>query len=144
MVRAVHQARNAGDVDIVPHVSAVGYAPDCWRIAGDGSMGGAHLGNQLVRGGDFGRSELAAEPLDPRRMLREPGIVFGSLHDRGYELGFEAIECFTWDEPSAALGDQPVGYRRRPGARSDHSDIDGYLVGDLGIEGMIEGAVPFG
>src|SRR3712207_9361610 len=88
---AVHHARYGPEMDKEAHVSTVGDAYHGWRLTRHSLVGLFYgLADWGIRL-DFGGGGLAAEPLQLRRMLAQPGVPFGDGGNTFEHEDFEGI-----------------------------------------------------
>ena len=138
---AVHHARYAPQVDKEAHIGTVGDAFHGWWFASHPLVGLFYgLADWGIRL-DFGGGELAAEPLQLRRMLAQPGVPFGDGGDTfGHEV-FEGIYLLARDQADAALRNEGLGDGRGPVTGPYDAYVDGHFVAQRVVEWVAEYAV---
>jgi hypothetical protein len=67
---------------------------------------------------EVGRGELAAEPLELRRVLMEPRVAFGGRGDAASHHLAEGFDLFAGDKADTPFSDERFGDGRGPVARA--------------------------
>ncbi len=137
----VHHARRLPETYKEAHVGAVGDAFDYGFPSGREGVG--TLDGLADRGvnGNLGRGELAAEPLEDRGVLLQPGVPVGDAGDAFADLGLKGIHLFARHQAGPALRHEPLRHGRGPVPRPHDAYVDGDLVLQMIVEGVGERGV---